>query len=277
MIAVTLRAQAISLAQSILDVFLPSEEDVYDELELWRHDSFRLSPGDHWERNGILDQLYRWSQIDDPVFFCVGPFGSKHSWVTPFSLDLIPMLQSAKVTLTFALCDRPRNSKNADRSAWSSTMLVKRLLGQLLELEPLIFFRHPEIFNTRSFEKARDFPAVWRLFEQIVVRLDNLLVIIDRVDPCTGPDDMDVSLGSDVLRSLVTLARRRQRKLKLVITSAEKPLLVLCETLKLKYAYISTQSSPHRRETELEWDSDSESGDRDLHIVNLTNNYLFSI
>jgi len=273
MIVVTLRAQAISSAQSILDVFLPLEEDVYDELELWRHASFRLSPGDHWERNGILDQLYRWSQIDDPVFFCVGPFGSKHSWVTPFSLDLIPMLQSAKATLTFALCDRPRKSKNADRSAWSPTMLVKRLLGQLLEQEPLIFFRYPEIFNARSFEKARDFPAVWRLFEQIVVRLDNLFVIIDRVDACTGPDDMKVSLGSDVLRSLVTLARRRQGKLKLVITSAEKPPLVLCETLKLKYAYISTQRLPHRRETELEWDSDSESGDRVLPTVNVS---LFS-
>jgi hypothetical protein len=269
---VTLRVQAISSAQSILDVFLPSEEDVYDEQELWRHASFRLSPGDHWERNGILDQLYRWSQFNDPVFFCVGPFGSKHSWVTPFSLDLIPMLQSAKVTLTFALCDRPGNSRNADRSAWSPTTLVKRLLGQLLEQEPSIFFRYREIFNARSFEKARDFPAVWRLFDQIVVRLDILFVIIDRVNACTGPDDMKVSLGSDVLRSLVALARRRQGKLKLVITSAEKPPLVLCEALKLKYAYISTQRSPHRRETELEWDSDLESGGRVLHIVNLTSN-----
>jgi hypothetical protein len=83
---------------------------------------------------------------------------------------------------------------------------------------------------------------------------------------------MKVSLGSDVLRSLVALARRRQGKLKLVITSAEKPPLVLCEALKLKYAYISTQRSPHRRETELEWVSDLESGGRVLHIVNLTGN-----
>ena len=147
----TLRIQAISSAQSILDVFLPSEEDVYDEQELWRHASFRLSPGDHWERNGILDQLYRWSQFNDLVFICVGPFGSKHSWVTPFSLDLTPMLQSAKVTLTFALCDRPRNSRNADRSAWSPTTLVKRLLGQLLEQEPLILFPISGNFQCEEF------------------------------------------------------------------------------------------------------------------------------
>src|SRR5664279_199204 len=80
-IAVALRAQAISSAQSILDAFLTSNENVYDELELWRRIHFRLSPGDHWERNGILKQLSRWGESGDPVFFCVGPFGSKHSWV----------------------------------------------------------------------------------------------------------------------------------------------------------------------------------------------------
>jgi hypothetical protein len=222
-IGVALRAQAISSAQFILDVFLDSNEDIYDEVELWRGVSFRLSPGDHWERNGILDQMLLWGKSDDPVFFCVGPFGSKHSWVTSFSLGLITILQSVKVTLTFALCDRPRDFKNPGLSTWSPTMLVKRLLAQLLEQEPMIFIQHPEIFTARNFEKAKDFRAVWRLLERVVERLDRLFIIIDRMDACTGVDDIKVSLGGDLLRSLVTLARKHRQKLQIVITSAEKP------------------------------------------------------
>jgi hypothetical protein len=225
----------------------------------WRSVSFRLSPGDHWERNGILDQMLLWGKSKDPVFFCVGPFGSKHSWVTSFSLDLITILQSVKVTLTFALCDRPRDFKNPDLSTWSPTMLVKRLLGHLLEQEPMLFLRHPEIFTVRNFEKAKDFPAVWRLLERVVERLDNrLFIIIDRIDACKGVDDRKVSLGGDLLRSLVTLARKHQQKLQIVITSAEKPPLELCETLKLRYAYINTQKTPRRREWQHDDDLDSE-------------------
>jgi len=258
-IGVALRAQAISSAQSILDVFLASNEDIYDEVELWRSVSFRLSPGDHWERNGILGQMLLWGKSKDPVFFCVGLFGSKHSWVTSFSLDLITILQSVKVTLTFALCDRPRDFKNPDLSTWSPTMLVKRLLGHLLEQEPMLFLRHPEIFTVRNFEKAKDFRAVWRLLERVVERLDNrLFIIIDRIDACKGVDDRKVSLGGDLLRSLVTLARKHQQKLQIVITSAEKPPLELCETLKLRYAYINTQKTPRRREWENDDDLDSE-------------------
>jgi hypothetical protein len=255
---VALRAQAISSVQSLLDVFLTSNEDVYDEIELWRKVSFRLSPGDHWERNGILDQMLLWGKSEDPVFFCVGPFGSKHSWVTSFSLDLILMLQSVNTTLTFALCDRPRDWENPENSAWSPTMLVKRLLGQLLEQEPMIFLQHPEVFNTRKFAKANDFPSIWRLFERVVERLDRLFIIIDRIDACKGQDDMHVSLGNNLMRSLLILARRHLLKLKIVITSAEKPPVEMCETLKLRYAYINTQRSRRRREWGYDDDLDSE-------------------
>jgi len=262
---VALRAQAISSAQSILDTFLPTNDDVYDELELWRGVSFRLSPGDHWERNGILDQMLLWGKSDDPIFFCVGPFGSKHSWVTSFSLDLISMFRTAKATLTFALCDRPRDYENPGLSTWSPTMLVKRLLGQLLEQEPMLFLQHPEVFTARNFAKAKDFFAVWRLFERVVERLDRLFIIIDRVDACKGLDDAKVGLGDGLIRNLVTLARRHQQKLRIVITSAEKPPLELCETLKLRYAYINTQKSPRRRE----WVRDDNVYSEDEDEINL--------
>ncbi|PMD16288.1 hypothetical protein NA56DRAFT_649453 [Hyaloscypha hepaticicola] len=263
-----LRAQAISSTQSILDSFLMPREDVYDELELWRGVCLRVSPGDRWERNGILAQMELWGKSDDPIFFCVGPFGSKHSWVTSFSLDLITMLQSANVTLTFALCDRPRDYKNTGVSAWSPTMLVKRLLGQLLEQEPMLVFQQPELFTARNFARAKHFPAAWRLLERVVETLDRTVIIIDRIDACTGLDDEKVSLGGDFLKRLATLARKHQQKVRIVITSAEKPPLELCEALKLRYAYINTQKSPHVREwaqddqSEVESDDYSETDDR---------------
>jgi hypothetical protein len=136
---------------------------------------------------------------------------------------------------------------------------VKRLLGQLLEQEPMLFLKHPEIFTARNFEKAKDFRAVWRLLERVVERSDRLFIIIDRIDACTGVDDIKVSLGGDLLRSLVTLARKHQQKLKIVITSAEKPPLELCEILKLRYAYINTQKTARRRD----WEQDDHDDDLD--------------
>ena len=66
-----------------------------------------------------------------------------------------------RVLLTFALCDRPHLER------WCPTMLLKRLIGQLLEQNPLLVLEEPQLFNVRNFQKLKEMQQVWQRFEKI--------------------------------------------------------------------------------------------------------------
>ncbi|CZR59012.1 uncharacterized protein PAC_08904 [Phialocephala subalpina] len=250
------RSQASANAYNLLDILLPGENDIQDELDLWDGVTFRLSLGDYWERNGILEEFSLWGENRNVPFLAIGPYGSKDSWVTNFSLDLISLLRSQKQLTTFALCDRPDVNK-----PWSPTRLMKQLVGQLLEQNPMLMLQEPQIFNTRNFQNAKEMPQVWRIFKKIAAKMDSLFIVIDRIDRCEGEDTMDISIGDDLLRMLSDLVTLHEGKIKLIVTSAEQPPVELCEELRL-YTVINTQAPQRRRIWES--DDDASSGTQSL-------------
>jgi hypothetical protein len=252
---VTTLAQSTAIAQMLLGILLPNGQDLEDELDLWQTVSFRLSPGDHWDKNGMLDELTLWGRSEDNLFFVVGPCGTKDSWVTSFSLDVIRMLQSQEVLLTFALCDRPHFEK------WCPAMLLKRLIGQLLEQNPLLVLEEPQIFNVRNFQKLKEMHQVWQRFEKIAARLNSLVIVIDRIDCCREQGTTRNSTMEDLIRNLMNLAAQHRGKVKIIITSADEPPQSLCEDIRLRYVLIDTQKRPRRRDWDFDDEDDEDDGD----------------
>jgi hypothetical protein len=189
-----------------------------------------------------------------------GPFGSKDSWVTCFSRDLIRLLQSQDVKMTFTFCDQ--------QEGWTltPTLLIKRLIGQLLEQNPTLVLQEPRVFNVRVFQNTSSFDAVWDIFERVVAKeKHSVFIVIDRIDCCTGMSSEDVSTGHDLLSRLSELVCVSNGNLRVIITCAEPVPEQLREELKLSYFELNTQALPHRRE----WDFGSDNEEDDDKYANL--------
>ncbi|KAH7314232.1 hypothetical protein BKA65DRAFT_118747 [Rhexocercosporidium sp. MPI-PUGE-AT-0058] len=258
------RGQATSAVYALLDILLPGADySVQDELMLWSGVAFKLSQADSWERNGILEEFIRWGDSPTVPFLAIGPYGSKDSWVTPFSLSLITLLRSQKAPLTFALCDRPPSSES-----WSPTRLVKQLLGQLLEQNPMLVLSSPQIFNAKVFTKARGIGEMWAIFRRVVAMLDSLVIVIDRIDRCEGQEVVDEDaktpgLGGggattgnlqNILKLLADLMKDCEARVKVIITSAACPPQTLFDEVELCAVVIDTQTKLRVKI----WDEDDE-------------------
>lgn len=248
---VSLNSQAISNAYSLVKILLPDEEESYDELELWKHVKFRLSPGDRWDQNGVINKLSLWSKSDDNVFFVVGPCGTKDTWVTHFSIDLISMLQRDREVVTFALCDRPRKR-------WTPAVTMKNLTRQLVEHNPILTLQHAEICNAPTFQRTKEFSQIWNLFWRLAARLESLYIVIDRLDLCKRSPSKESNDEADLLHNLVKIGREMGGKVKIIITSAKAPANATCEKLRLCYTLINTQKRPKQRK-QIEEDSSTDS------------------
>jgi hypothetical protein len=246
-------AQASATSYQLLNIFLVDNNDDQD-FKTWQTVKFRLAPKDHWEVNGVLDRVAQWSELYvNSIFMACGPFGSKDSWVTSFSRDLIRLLRSQDVKMTFAFCDQQEGR------TLTPTLLIKRLIGQLLEQNPTLVLQEPRVFNVRVFQNTSSFDAVWDIFERVIAKeKHSVFIVIDRIDCCTGMSSEDVSTGYDLLSRLSKLVCVSNGTLRVIITCAEPVPEQFCEELKLSYFEFNTQAPPRRREWEFGGDSEEE-------------------
>jgi hypothetical protein len=262
-------AQASATSYQLLNILLDENNDDQD-LETWQAVKFRLAPKDHWEVNGVLDRVAQWS--DAPLYMnsiltICGPFGSKDSWVTYFSRDLIRLLRSQEAGMTFAFCDQKEGR------TLTPTLLMKRLIGQLLEQNPTLVLQDPRVFNVRTFQKTSSFDDVWEIFERVITKVQHLLfIVIDRIDCCSGKSSDDISTGYDLLSRLSELVFISNGGLRVIITTAESLPEQLREELKLSYFELNTQAAPRRRE----WDFGSDSEDEGMDDLQTRLTYLRS-
>jgi hypothetical protein len=248
-------AQASATSYQLLNILLDDNNDDQD-FKTWQAVRFRLAPKDHWEVNGVLDRVAEWSGAPlylNSIFMACGPFGSKDSWVTCFSRDLIRLLQSQDVKMTFAFCDQQEGRK------LTPTLLIKRLIGQLLEQNPTLVLQEPRVFNVRVFRKTSSFDTVWEIFERVIAKEKHFVfVVIDRIDCCTGTSGEDVSTGHDLLIRLSESVCVSNGTLRVIITCAEPVPEQLREELKLSYFELNTQAPPRRREWDFGSDNEGE-------------------
>ena len=250
-------AQASATSYQLLNILLDDNNDDQD-FETWQAVKFRLAPKDHWEVNGVLDRVAQWSDAPvymNSIFMTCGPFGSKDSWVTHFARDLIRLLRSQEVKMTFAFCDQQEGR------TLTPTQLLKRLIGQLLEQNPTLVLEEPRVFNVRVFQKTSSFDAVWEIFERVIAKEQrSVFIVIDRIDCCTGRSTEDTSTGHDLLSRLSELVFVSNGTLRVIVTTAEPVPEQLREELKLSYFELNTQAPPRRRE----WNFDSANKEEEI-------------
>lgn len=210
-----LHFETVRHARSLQEVLLASGRDAEEELKAILSAGFHLSQKDHWENNGVLLELFGWSQNErDQLFWVGGTSGHQDTWVTELSVDIVQALQPQLVTLLYVFCDQP------DSERLTAMSLVRRLLVQLLDLHPQLAYRQPELCNTWRFQKAVTFGQLWRIFQQLAASVPDLFIIIDRVEECLADEQAD--LVHNLLPSLIRLAGSL-REVSVLITSTMVP------------------------------------------------------
>lgn len=223
----------------LTDAISPEGWDSEQQLALILRRGFCLSPKDRWEENGILDKLLAWSTNEKASLLWIGgSSGNQDPWVTELSTDMVQALQAQLLTLTYVFCsDNPSQNLTPIR-------LLKGLIVQMLTLNPLLAYQHPEIYNPENFKRALSFGQVWRIFEQLALKIPNLFIIIDRVEECQVDELAD--LNTNLLPSLVELAGKTDH-VRIIITSVFYPPDTLRGNVALEDIYIDTGKKPPRK------------------------------
>lgn len=194
-----------------------------DQLECWDAGEalarfaareFRLSQKDHWENNGILPWLQRWSDREadrSQMLWIGGHSGNQDSWVTELSVDIAQMLLAQQLTAIVVLCSDFHESS----LPLTPTSLVRILIDQLFENHPEVPYNDAAYFSSRRIRNARTFFSVWEIFERLVTRSGDVFIIIDRIEFLGDDDDDWESVLLPPLLSLVQSASG----LRVIITS----------------------------------------------------------
>src|SRR5262249_9802925 len=89
-----LESQSTLYAQSLCDILIPDALDSNEEIDWVIGRGHRLSPKDHWDNNGVLEDLVTWSRNGKHTLLWIGgASGNQDSWVTEFSVDMVKALQ----------------------------------------------------------------------------------------------------------------------------------------------------------------------------------------
>jgi hypothetical protein len=240
---------SISLSTSILGeclrltivfriILLAEGYDADDELDMVTNHRYQLSQKDHWENNGVLDDILTWSEEGrDAILWVGGSSENQDSWFTEFSTDIIIALQPQLVTVLFVLC------KERGRQPLTPLTLIRRLLVQLLELHPELAYQHPEFCNLSQFQKSVSFGQTWRLFEALTSELQNLFIVIDRVEEFQADDNADVI--HHLLPRLIDFGTRYEA-VSVIVTSIFNPPDEVVQ-LPMYASYIDTSKRENRR------------------------------
>ncbi|KKY29196.1 hypothetical protein UCRPC4_g00102 [Phaeomoniella chlamydospora] len=234
-----LHFETIKHARTLQEALLPMGNDPQEELEVVLGRRYHLSQKDHWENNGVLEDLLGWSrQGHKELLWIGGSSGNQDNWVTELSGDMVQALQPQLLTLLFVFCDR------GDRESLSPLTLLRKLLVHLLDLRPDLAYRQPEICNLWRFQKSVTFRQTWRIFEELASMVADLFIIIDRIEECEADDQG--SILDDLLPSLIGL-RARTGAIVMVTSSFEPPLEI--NDIGVYSSYIDTARRPIKRDT----------------------------
>lgn len=214
-------ARYTQVLQSALVSSSGSTEQRWDADEalnrLASHD-FRLSPKDHWDNNGVLEDLLKWSHDPrhHPVLWIGGSSGNRDTWVTELSVDIGQALRPQLKTVILVFC-----SDLAQASpTFTPAALVTILVGQLLDIHPELAYNDAVYYSASRLRNATTFWAMWHIFERLVTEISNVFIVIDRIEECTVDDDAD--LKNDFLPALLGLLRATPGS-RAIITSIYKP------------------------------------------------------
>ena len=225
-------------SRTLQDSLLAEGYDAEDELEIVTSRQYQLSQKDHWENNGVLDVILSWSQEGrDSLLWVGGSSGNQDTWVTELSADTIIALQPQLVTVLFVFCTQRGNQPITPLG------LVRRLIVQLLDTYPELAYQNPETCSLSKFQKSVSFGQTWRIFEALATGVQNLFLIIDRIEECEADEQAD--LVHQLLPRLIGFGRRNENA-SVIVTSIFNPPDEVSELL-LYASYIDTGKRASRR------------------------------
>ncbi|KAK5656930.1 hypothetical protein OQA88_3452 [Cercophora sp. LCS_1] len=213
---VMLRFEMTKHARSLQEVLLGDAPDAAEEFDAVVSRGFKLSPKDHWENNGALQDITYWSEHERNLLLWIGgSSGNQDSWVTETSVDIIRALEPRMVPVLFIFCDQPDDYRPTVMG------LVRRLLGQLLDLRPELAYSRPNLCDTwRLKKRASTFAKLFSVFEELAAQVPDLFIVIDRVDGCEADDNAGVI--SHLLPRLIEMSLRHQ-DITIIVTSVFNP------------------------------------------------------
>ena len=228
----------IKHSKALQDSLLPEGYDAEDELEIITSRQYQLSQKDHWENNGVLNIILSWSQEGrNGLLWVGGSSGNQDTWVTELSADIITALQPQLVTVLFVFCTQRGNQPVTPLG------LVRRLIVQLLDTHPELAYQNPETCSLSKFQKSVSFGQTWRIFEALATGVQNLFLIIDRIEECEADEQAD--LVHQLLPILIEFGRRNENA-SVIVTSIFNPPDEVSDLL-LYASYIDTGKRASRR------------------------------
>jgi len=228
----------IKHSRALQDLLLAEGYDAEEELEIITGRQYQLSQKDHWENNGVLNDILRWSQKGrDALLWVGGSSGNQDTWVTELSADTIIALQPQLVTMLFVFCTQRGNQPITPLG------LVRRLIVQLLDKHPELAYQNPETCSLSKFQKSVSFWQTWRIFETLATGVQNLFLIIDRIEECEADEQAD--LVHQLLPRLIEFGRGNEN-VSVIVTSIYNPPDEAAEFL-LYATYIDTSKRAGRR------------------------------
>lgn len=228
----------IKHSRALQDSLLAEGYDAEEELEIITSRQYQLSQKDHWENNGVLNDILHWSQNGrDALLWVGGSSGNQDTWVTELSVDTIIALQPQLVTMLFVFCTQRGNQPI------TPLVLVRRLIVQLLHKHPELAYQNPETCSLSKFQKSVSFGQTWRIFEALATGVQNLFLIIDRIEECEADEQAD--LVHQLLPRLIEFGRGNENA-SVIVTSIYNPPDEAAELL-LYATYIDTSKRASRR------------------------------
>lgn len=199
---------------------------------------FRLSPKDHWDNNGILENLLEWSHgpDHDPVLWIGGSSGNQDTWVTELSVDIGQALRPQLKTYIYVFCSDAAQGP----SEFTPAALVRSLVGQLLEIHPELAYNDAVYYSASRLQSATTFWAIWPIFERLVTEISNVFVVIDRIEECAV--DHDADLKNDFLPALLGLLRTTPGSRAIITSIKEPPEEILLENIYIDTAHPTARS-----------------------------------
>lgn len=209
--------QTIQWSGELIDTLLPGTRSEWEETTMWEQREFHMAPKDHWEVNGILDFFKEWKSLPVPSILAIfEPSLDRDTWVTEFSMDLVQACKLQGELVASAMCDMP------DVQPFTPTIVIKRLICQLLEQYPQLIVAAPGVLNVRACRSVQGFDHASSLFKSVLASLTrSLTVIIDRID-CCEIDATDINDSQDLVEFLSQLVESYPpHRFKVIITTGD--------------------------------------------------------
>jgi hypothetical protein len=226
-------------ADALCEAILPDALEIHEEMKIASSRDMKLSEKDHWEHNGILQDLSAWSTAGKSSLLWIGgSSGNQDSWVTELTVDLIEAATNSSEDLTVlsVFCN------DLGYTTLSPIIVLKYLIVQFLETNPEIAFKYPRIFTLRRFKRAHTFSQIYRIFEELIQLRRKVLIVIDRIEECPADDD------ADLRNHLLPCLLKASQDVSIIITSVMEPPDSLFMDERLSHVYIDTGKRAFRRD-----------------------------